>query len=87
MTYTVEAVACRFRIKNGRKLNFHTQGVVLRWLRRGTDRLVNGPSLRLETDYDPSLRQWYLYASADSVVGDAPRFLEDVNVAEIQIPR
>ena len=78
MTYSVEEVRCRFRIKGGRKINEHIQDVALRWLRRGTDRLVNGPSLRLEVDHDPPLRQWYLYASADSVTGDAPRFLEHV---------
>ncbi len=89
MNYSVEGVACRLRLKSARELNFHTQGIVLRWLRRGTNRLVNGPSLRLELDYDPMRRQWYLYASADSVSGDAPKALEDavVNRAEIRIPR
>jgi hypothetical protein len=85
VSYDVEIVGCRLRLKGGRELNYHTQGVVLRWLRRGTDRRVNGPSLRLETEYVPALRQWHLYASADSVSGDAPKYLEDVVVEPAEV--
>ena len=78
MRYNVEIVGCRFRIKDGRRIDGHAQDVALRWLRRGTDRRVNGPSLRCESERDPALRQTFLYVSADSVTGDAPKFLEDV---------
>jgi hypothetical protein len=81
VNYTVEIVGCRFRLRGGRKIDYHSQDVALRWLRRNTNRLVNGPSLLFETDYDPTLRQWYLFASADSLPPDAPKFLEDVAVA------
>ncbi len=86
--FVVESVGCRFRIKD-REIDAHVRDVALRWLRRGTDRRVNGPSLELETEYDPPLRQTFLYTFADSVSGDAPQSLEDVvvNRAGIRIPR
>ncbi len=82
MRYDVEEVIRRFRIKGGRVIGNHVRDVTLRWLRRGTNRRVNGPSLRLETEYDVVHRQLYLYASASSVTGAAPQFLEDVAVKE-----
>ena len=85
--FVVESLDFRFRIKD-REVDAHVRDVVLRWIRRGTDRLVNGPSLALTKERDPSLREWTLYASADSVSGDAPKFLADVVVdRQYRIPR
>ncbi len=85
MIYDVEDVACRLRVKGERVIDSHVRDVVLRWLRRGTNRRVNGPSLCLETDYDVVLRQMFLYASASSVTGDAPKCLEDVVVEPAEV--
>ena len=85
MIYDVEDVVRRFRIKAGRAMDDHVRDVALRWLRRGTNRRVNGPSLRLETEYDVVSRQTYLYASASSVTGDAPKYLEDVVVKPAEV--
>lgn len=86
--FLVESLDYRFRI-NDREIDAHVRGVVLRWIRRNTNRLVNGPSLELTKERDPSLREWVLYASADSVSGDAPKFLEDavINRSQYRIPQ
>ena len=76
ITPTEERVV--LRLNSGHQVDYRTQVVLMRWLERGArrkGRCINEPSLTLQTDYDPALRQPYIIAFADSFPDTMPDWL------------
>lgn len=80
-TITLTEERCRLRAKDtgeGRRDWNHLKGVVTRWLERAAakkGRHINEPSVYVELDRDPSQRQTFLYAFADSFPDTMPEWL------------
>ena len=75
-----------FHLSDARQRNHsvtHITDVITRWLERGTrrkNRHINKPSLRIETRYEPELRQTLWLAYAYSFPDTMPDWLRTANI-------
>ena len=83
ITPTEEHIYLRLSDKRQRERNpNHIQEVVMRWLERSATRkgrYINEPSIRLETDRDPTRRLTFLLAYAYSFPNTLPDWLRTAN--------
>ena len=84
MEIPIGEMVCKLWIDETRQRDTrHVAGVVYRWLKRGAQRVgkgTNRPSLRLQTERDPSLRKTYLYGCVATFPNTAPDWVEDTIV-------
>ena len=76
-------VSVRLKVRADRLLDDKAKTVALRWLDRNArrnHRFANRPSLLVQIDRDPSLRQSFLRALVYTVPDDSPPWLADAVV-------
>ena len=80
---TPTTMTSRLRVSDKRRDSVKVRRVLLRWMQRAAERcgrFINEPSLDVQLDRDPSLRQSFLYVWADSITNTAPEFLRRYRV-------
>ncbi len=89
ITPTEERVHLRLSdVRQRQRSPDHILNVVMRWLERSAirkGRHINEPSMRLETDRDPTRRLTFLFAYADSFPDTMPNWLQTTKIDKEKI--